>query len=172
MIDSSTAMNNISNKIHKRPFTPQEDSILYNSVIQNGPKNWNYISQLLPDRTPKQCRERWHNHLDPHINKGPWTLEEDRLLALKQNEFGNKWADIAKFLPGRTDTLIKNRWNTSVKARSTSLLKQDEIITSSNNRLRWLDTLSNSNMRAIMINISEIPPLILTNNNIQKNICD
>jgi len=32
-------------------------------------------------RTGKQCRERWHNHLDPHINKEAWTVEEERIMA-------------------------------------------------------------------------------------------
>ena len=28
-------------------------------------------------RTGKQCGEEWHNHLDPHINKSPWTDSEE-----------------------------------------------------------------------------------------------
>jgi hypothetical protein len=31
-------------------------------------------------RTGKQCRERWHNHLDPSIKKSTWTREEDKIL--------------------------------------------------------------------------------------------
>ena len=117
--DNTNGTNGKSEKhtISKRTFSPSEDQILIRYIYQHGPKNWSLLANILPGRTPKQCRERWHNHLDPRINKGPWTLEEDKILAEKQKLLGNKWSDIAKFLPGRTDTLVKNRWNTSVKSR-------------------------------------------------------
>jgi hypothetical protein len=103
--------------VHKQPFTEAEDQIILDFVRSNGAKNWNFVASELENRTPKQCRERWHNHLDPSIQKGPWSADEDQILAEKQAVLGNKWAEIARFLPGRTDTLVKNRWNTSVKAR-------------------------------------------------------
>ena len=55
---------------------------------------------LLPvaHRTAKQLRERWHNHLDPGINKGPWTEAEDKLLIVAQNMLGNRFAEIAKLV--------------------------------------------------------------------------
>jgi hypothetical protein len=103
--------------VHKRPFTEEEDQMILDFVRTNGAKNWFFVASELENRTPKQCRERWHNNLDPSIQKGPWSPEEDQLLAEKQSVLGNKWAEIARFLPGRTDTLVKNRWNTSVKGR-------------------------------------------------------
>jgi hypothetical protein len=98
-------------------FTPEEDCTIIDFVRANGARNWNLVANELRPHTPKQCRERWHNHLDPEIRTGPWLPEEDEILARQQAILGSQWAKIARFLPGRTDTLVKNRWNSSVKDR-------------------------------------------------------
>lgn len=70
-------------------------------VHRYGAKKWTLIAKHLNGRIGKQCRERWHNHLDPAINKSPWTEEEDLLLTQAHQQYGNQWAKIAKLLPGR-----------------------------------------------------------------------
>ena len=78
-------------------------------------RSWSIVAAKLPTRTGKQCRERWHNHLDKAIDKGEWTIEEDKLLLEAHKSKGNRWAEIAKMISGRTDNQIKNRWNSALR---------------------------------------------------------
>jgi myb proto-oncogene protein len=86
----------------KGPWSKEEDEIIVQMVNKLGPKKWSTIAQALPGRIGKQCRERWYNHLNPGINKEAWTQEEEITLIHAHRMYGNKWAELTKFLPGRS----------------------------------------------------------------------
>jgi hypothetical protein len=67
---------------NSRVWLKQEDDMLLSLVQLLQPKKWTHIAKELNQalyggsivKTPKQCRERWHNHLNPDLKKGNWTI--------------------------------------------------------------------------------------------------
>lgn len=91
-------------------FSAEEDAKLVQ--LQQQQLNWNEISRQIGNRSPRQCRERFQNYLDPDLNKSTWTPDEDNLLLLKESEMGKKWKKMMPYFQNRSNVNIKNRFTT------------------------------------------------------------
>ncbi|CAN6885835.1 unnamed protein product [Brassica oleracea] len=92
-------------------FSSEEEKRLKVAVTLFGAQNWHKIARFVPGRTSTQCREKWANCLDPNVNHGKWSKEEDAKLreAMAEHEIGN-WSKIASHVPRRTDNQCRRRW--------------------------------------------------------------
>ncbi|KAE8371780.1 hypothetical protein BDV26DRAFT_116836 [Aspergillus bertholletiae] len=107
---------------HRRgPWVPEEDQLLLQLVREQGPNNWVRISQHMHYRSPKQCRERFHQNLKPSLNREPISADEGLMIERMVTEMGKRWAEIARRLGNRSDNAVKNWWNGSMNRKRRGL---------------------------------------------------
>jgi hypothetical protein len=101
---------------HFGHWTADEDTKLKDAVREHGGKNWKAIAALVPGRTRKQCRHRWHDALvakiDPTTARtGKWTADEDKKLMDGVRAHGAKnWKAHAALVTGRSKIQCYGRW--------------------------------------------------------------
>ena len=99
-------------KTTKDRFSVSDDTKLMKLVGKGEKVYWTRIAKRMKNKTPRQCRERWNNYLNPNLKQGEWTQEEDDLLMLKFAEIGPHWNVLAKCFDGRSGNNVRNRYLT------------------------------------------------------------
>ena len=98
-------------------WVSEEDEHLRDIVRVHGAENWRKVASLLgPTRTDVQCLHRWNKVLRPGLQKGAWSLDEDRLVrdAVQYQALNGVgrilWSEIAAQLPGRLGKQCRERY--------------------------------------------------------------
>lgn len=110
-------------KLSRRSWSKEDDGILQKRLNYLYPEqlatqrfdanlvNWEVVALVFGDsRKAKDCRKRWVALLDPHLRRGRWTEEEDRLLMELYNRHGPLWQKVAKSIEGRTEHQCSKRY--------------------------------------------------------------
>jgi hypothetical protein len=127
---SATGVKKIQKKKLANKWNDSEYSSLISLVRQHG-EDWNKIASRLPNKTPKQCMQKFKNS-QRSAKKGNWTEEEDFLLLRWVKENGaTKWTECSKQIKGRCGKQCRERWvnilNPDVKKGNWSDHEQDVI---------------------------------------------
>lgn len=151
--------------VTKAAWTAEEDNLLSELVRVHGAKNWSSIANSMSGRIGKQCRERWHNHVDPSLYFGPWKPEEDDHILSLQAQYGHKWAVIAKQLNGRSANAIKNHWNSTLYRRCLGGAPHSKKLTKTSHEAGASSSKKNSQKRKKKTPMTPVPDFMHKDDN-------
>ncbi|KAL2329935.1 hypothetical protein Fmac_017516 [Flemingia macrophylla] len=121
-------MEGCSSGVRKGAWSKCEDELLKACVERYGEGKWHLVPQRAGlNRCRKSCRMRWLNYLKPDIKRGNFTEDEVDMMIRLHKLLGNRWSLIAGRLPGRTSNDVKNYWNTYMRRKVQSHIKENKL---------------------------------------------
>ncbi|XP_065879576.1 transcription factor MYB61-like [Euphorbia lathyris] len=150
----------LKQKLRKGLWSPEEDEKLFNYITTFGVGCWSSVPKLAGlQRCGKSCRLRWINYLRPDLKRGMFSQQEEDLILSLHEVLGNRWAQIAAQLPGRTDNEIKNFWNSCLKKK---LMKQG-IDPTTHKPMSEAQVQEGKNQKPNLTNIVQDPTFLINN---------
>ena len=95
----------------RKRWSADEDEKLKSGVSQLGENSWRRVSEeFVCTRSPRQCRERWKRCFSTNEDT-PWDDCSDIRLLQLYKKYGPNWKVISKFISGKSEINVKNRYN-------------------------------------------------------------
>lgn len=109
-------------------WTNLEDQILKAAVQKYGTHAWSKVASLLQKKSSKQCQARWNEFLNPNLNFGPFSKDEDDKLMEFAKRLPNQWRTVSDLMGRPAQTLI-DRYNAllSIDANDLALSTTFEV---------------------------------------------
>ncbi|KAG5243306.1 transcription factor MYB [Salix suchowensis] len=99
-------------KLRKGSWLEEEDERLTAFATLLGERKWDSIAIL------SELQDEVAELPSPNLKRGHISAEEEQIVIQLHGQWGNKWARIARRLPGRTDNEIKNYWRTHLRKKT------------------------------------------------------
>ncbi|KAJ3204868.1 Myblike DNAbinding domain-containing protein, partial [Dinochytrium kinnereticum] len=99
-------------------YTPEEDRILMEAVMEVGEDFARIREDYLPHRTTSSINGRWLR-LTPQYRRGKWTADEIEQLRKLYKKFGKKWTLISKeHMPWRSPLQMASLFRSKIAANT------------------------------------------------------
>jgi hypothetical protein len=100
---------NLCPSLKKSKFTPEEDKMILHHVNEFGSSNWKPIALKLK-RTKYDVTSHFWKHLNPDINNGEWTHDQEIKLLQLYVQYGSKWTAFREYVDYKSAKNIKNKF--------------------------------------------------------------